>query len=155
MDFNSIAELEKYLMGELQKTMESQVVKEVRDTMRESIVAHVYSFPPSSRYTRRKEQGGLLDYKNMPYKVSRGSNSIAINLKNDTRASTMSFKNVANIVETGKGYTWTTSEYYRKEHMGDPVARKFTMPTAIKLQTSKRHVDALKKGLRNKGITVT
>ncbi|MDR6779337.1 hypothetical protein J2W98_003617 [Paenibacillus peoriae] len=141
MDFNNLTDLMKHLNEQISETLEVDVSKTVRETMKEKIEEEVYSvYPHPSTYQRQREHGGLIDDENIEIKMV-GKDTVSVESKRMDDG-----RNVSEIVETGEGYQ------YSFPYAG--VARPFTEATREELENSGLVEAALYRGLRKKGLDV-
>ncbi|QAV21704.1 hypothetical protein PC41400_14450 [Paenibacillus chitinolyticus] len=97
----------------------------------------VYDVYQPKKYDRSGYQGGLIDPSNIEVKIN-GSLLSVESVRNDED------RNVSEIVETGKGYT------YNFEYAGKP--RPFTDTTREELRESNKLIHSMKNGLHKRGI---
>jgi hypothetical protein len=141
--FKSLDHLYKYIKKEVNKSLDKDVSRVVKDEMKKVIEEVVYNAYEPSQYDRQKDDGGLLDESNIKHGVENGQLWIR-NTRSDEG------KDVAEIVETGVGYDWERSRIYKMQ----PFPRPFHEETKENLEKNKKHVDALKDSLKNKGFDI-
>jgi hypothetical protein len=140
VDFNSLTDLLNHLNEQVAESLEVDVGKTVRETMKEKIKEEVYSVYTPTVYQRQGEHGGLTDDENIEVKMI-GKDTVSIeSIRMDDG------RNVSEIVETGEGYQ------YSFPFAG--VARPFTEATREELENNGAIEAALYKGLRKKGLDV-
>ncbi|MDY8021269.1 hypothetical protein [Paenibacillus polymyxa] len=141
MDFTNLTDLMNHLNEQVVESLEADVGKTVRETMKEKIKEEVYAvYPHPSVYQRQKEHGGLIDDENIEVKMI-GKDTVSIeSVRMDDG------RNVSEIVETGEGYQ------YSFPYAG--VARPFTEATREELENNGAIEAAFYKGLRKKGLDV-
>jgi len=148
-------ELFKFIEGAVQTTLENDVANHAKDVLKDKIQTVVYDQYDPTEYERKYSNGGLLDDENIEIKKGKGSISIRSTRTNDDDTDgrdgyARGTKDVASILETGTGYTWTRSAIYQMQ----PYPRPFHYETFLEMQKTLSHVDALKRGLKRLGISV-
>ena len=151
--YSELVRIERLLQPAINKTMEREVHGTVQSTMIRMIKEHVYdAYTPKGRepYQRRRTSGGLEDPDNI---VGYWLDDYTYAIENITTGNKDvgfdSDKKIAPIIETGIGYNWTRSQIYN-----NPFPRPFIKETRNKLASSKKHIKALKHGLRSRGFNV-
>lgn len=160
--FKNLKDLEKYLNNIVKESMK-EVAETVRDVEQETIDKEVYDkYHPSSVdgepwiYQRRREHGGLKDRKNMIEHINETENGVEMTIENVTTGSD-NHERIDDLIEYGDG---TNGKQYDFKKNRDDTAwqylrgRPFTKSTAEELERSKRHVETLKRELRDRGINV-
>jgi hypothetical protein len=144
MNFNSIAELEKYLNEKINSALRNEVADTARDTMQEHVMSDVYSkYQPSSPPSGYVRSGDL--YKDIVTQMV-DDNTVSIeDLARDEETGRL----IAPIVEYGVGYTWKDSRIYQMQ----PFERPFVEETAKDLENGKAR-NALAQGLKRQGLDV-
>lgn len=155
-----ITKLQQQLAPKINAALSREVLQAIIYAECKAIDDEVYSMPTSGRYTRRRDNGGLLDPSNIQGRVTDGTLEV-VNVTRPNRylngvshydglSTTPGSASLAGIVEHGvydphgAGYDyWKVAE-----------ARPFTAKTAEDLKKSGAHIVALKKGLRRQGIKV-
>jgi hypothetical protein len=136
--FNNLNDLFKHLEKQANSVLKNEVAEEVIRTMQEKIEDEVYSVYEPRVYERQGYQGGLVDPKNIEVTVE-SDNTIAVeNIRFDGD------REVAQIVESGQGYQFDFP------YNGAP--RPFTEKTREELQSTDRLNQAMKQGLKKRGI---
>lgn len=156
----TLRRLQEQLAPKIDSTLTKEVLQAVSDAEGKAIYDEVYSMPTSGRYTRRWDNGGLLDPDNVQGSVANGTLAVVnvtkpnpylngIN-RYDGLSTTPGSASLADIVEHGIYDSHGAGYDYWK----DAEARPFTAKTAEDLKKSGAHVAALKKGLQRQGIKV-
>lgn len=138
-------DLAKYVQAQINSVLENEIATEVSETMIEHIEKDVYQ-----SYTPYNASGTDYHY-HRTYKL-RDKSSISkfvangvLTVKNEAYAD-----DVIRTILTGKGYEWGIVR-----NLDDEIgARPFIETTVQELQATGRHVDAMKKGLKMRGIDV-
>lgn len=141
-EFNNLKELQSFLKSKINKSLIENVSPVVKETMHDSVDSIVYLEYSPVVYERRMDKGGLSDISIMDDElISDGVLSVS-NGQPDSLVET---------VITGEGYTyhpWNgTRGAYEKP-------RDFISNTVETLKKTKRHVNALRDGLKKQGINV-
>lgn len=134
----------KKLDNAVNDSLENEVYNVAVEVMKEEIeekVYKAYNSHASKPYVRRYDKGGLLDDKNIRKKIYKSKHSI--NIKNMTDNG-----KTVDVVESGKGYTWTASEIYKMQ----PFPRPFHKPAEEELINSGKAKRALIKGIKRNGF---
>lgn len=137
-DFSSLNALFNYLQRQVNSSMEHEVANEVVNVVRDHVQTDVYdAYQPTGTYVRQNQ---LL-------------NNVKSELIEDgtieiTDVRTDGGKNVTEIVEYGRGYTWSP------ELDTEIGPRPFLENSIDDLSMNKQHVDTLRKSLINKGLQV-
>lgn len=127
----------RHIEKQIQDTMVNEVADTVKDNMTEAVHTSVYDAYSPQYYKRRMNNGGLSDTQNM--EVTEIQNGISVhnaapldNGRNDY--------NLDEIIVYGLG--------------NQPFERDFYAETAERLQENQEHTEALKQGLKKRGIEV-
>lgn len=137
-DFKSLSELEKYLNSKIQSALKNEVAETTIQTMQKHIESDVYAVYEPKQYVRKGYQGGLSDPHNIEVEVI-DDNTISVeNIRFDGD------REVAQIVESGKGYQ------YKFDYYGVP--RPFTENTREELKNTDQLKKSMKQGLKRQGI---
>lgn len=133
--FNDINSLFKHIETQIQDTMTNEVAETIKDNMTESIQETVYNAYAPKYYSRRMQNGGLIDKSYM--EVTEIPNGISVRdvAPLDNGSSQYALDEI--IVE-GMGYM--------------PYPRDFYEECKDRLSVNKEHVTALKNGLKHRGI---
>ncbi|OMD71219.1 hypothetical protein [Paenibacillus odorifer] len=143
MEFKSLKELERYLNKQIAQSLKNDVGNGVaRKKLKENIESEVYDKYDPVMYERQRENGGLLDDKNIIVEMI-DNNTVSVESHRMDRN-----RNVGVIVETGIGYNEDWSFPYT--HKGRP----FTEVTREELMNDGSVEDALIKGLKKQGLDV-
>lgn len=137
---NNFFELQKMINAGINNALQNEVEKVVRQTLKENIIIEVYDKYNPTQYQRT---GGLYQDENI--QTTRGVNEIIVRSIREEEG-----RDIAEIIETGVGYTWTSSTIYNMQ----PFPRPFHATTAQELASSQKHVDALYRGLKRQGFDV-
>lgn len=137
MTFKNLNSLCRHIEKQIQDTMVNEVADTVKDNMTEAVHTSVYDAYSPQYYNRRMNNGGLSDTHNM--EVTEIKNGISVhnatpldNGRNDY--------NLDEIIVYGLG--------------NQPFERDFYAETAERLQENQEHMEALKQGLKKRGIEV-
>lgn len=137
MTFKNIKTLFKHIEEQVQDTMTNEVADAVTENMAEAVHTSVYDAYNPQYYNRRMNNGGLSDTQNM--EVTEIQNGISVhdaasldNGRNDY--------NLDEIIVYGLG--------------NQPFERDFYAETAERLSENQEHTEALKQGLKKRGIEV-
>ena len=127
----------RHIEKQIQDTMVNEVADTVKDNMAEAVHTSVYDAYSPQYYNRRMNNGGLSDTHNM--EVTEIKNGISVhnaapldNGHNDY--------NLDEIIVYGLG--------------NQPFERDFYAETAERLQENQEHTEALKQGLKKRGIMI-
>lgn len=136
--FNNLNDLFKHLEKQANSVLKNEVAEEVIRTMQEKIEDEVYSVYEPRVYERQGYQGGLVDPKNIEVTVE-SDNTIAVeNIRFDGD------REVAQIVESGQGFQF--------DFPYNGVPRPYTEKTKEELRNTDRLNQAMKQGLKKRGI---
>jgi hypothetical protein len=144
-DFKSLAELEKYLTQKVNNALEQEVSHVARNTLKEHVIDDVYDKYEPTQYQRHGADGGLLDDENIYTGLVDDGELVIRSTRVDEEDPS---KDVAAIVEYGRGYDWTKSKIYQMQ----PFPRPFHRETARELDEKGLAKKALEKGLNRQGI---
>ena len=165
MRVNNLKELEAELKKRIQNALVNEVNDVVQDVMQDHIISDVYDVYDPVMYTRRMNNGGLLDRDNI---VSDLKGDLRLSVKNvtlgDKYYSLRTYdksggytskpmisqnynKPIAGVIETGEGYDVKGWEY-------DGVPRPFMRNTYEDLRDNHYHTIAMKNGLERQGLEV-
>lgn len=166
--FSNIKDLEKYVQGQVKKTVKSpQVLSAFRQAMVDSVYTEVYDYYEPRVYERRYEDGGLSDARNMVFtehKLDR--KTFTSNFENLTVGSdsevyghptdSMSGYFISELIEKGSDFQHNSPSnsengwYDPEGKWADP--RPFAKATAIKLDKTTHNKilkNALEHGINN------
>lgn len=156
MRVNNLKEFEKELKKRINNALVNEVSDTVKDVMTDHIIRDVYDKYDPIAYTRRLNDGGLLDRDNM---LSDLKGDGVLSVKNitlgdkyytfagDVHISQNYNKPIAGIIESGEGYDVHNWEY-------DGVERPFMKNTAQDIKDNHYHTLAMKQGLERQGLEV-
>ena len=155
VEVNSLKALEAELYSRIDKALENEVGKYVKDVMQAVIKHDVYDAYTPKMYHRRGGHDGLADKENIKAVAEDGvltvTNTTMAYPYLDMEQNTLSQNAgqlLAPIIESGDGYDYTKWAYY-----GRP--RPFMHNTEIELSNSKWAIEAmLAEGLIRQGIEV-
>lgn len=161
--FNNLKDLFKHINNQITDTLQNEVSEKVKDVQSDKVREVVYGGYTSQKpkYDRRNGNGGLADKSNMKSTVTSSGNDSTLEVKNvadsnpnvDYTAGTNAPNYLAGIIEYGRdsglySYNRTGTE---SEFMSP---RPFTEETVDELERTEGHVDAMKTGLKKRGIDV-
>lgn len=165
MRVNNLKELETELKKRIQNALANEVNDVVGDVMQDHIIQDVYDVYDPVIYSRRMNNGGLLDRDNI---VSDFRGELGLSVKNITlgdkyyslrtysksggyTSTPMISQNynkpIVGVIETGEGYDVKGWEY-------DGVPRPFMKNTYEDLKDNHYHTIAMKNGLERQGLEV-
>lgn len=137
MTFKNLNSLCRHIEKQIQDTMVNEVADTVKDNMTEAVHTSVYDAYSPEYYKRRMNNGGLSDTHNM--EVTEIQNGISVhnaapldNGRNDY--------NLDEIIVYGLG--------------NQPFERDFYAEIVERLQENQEHTEALKQGLKKRGIMI-
>lgn len=139
-NFNSVKDLLAYAQKQVNSTLKNEVAVEAVNTLKEHIVTDVYDVYSPQYYERKGAQGGFLDEDNIEVEVVDDETISVDSIRFDGN------RDVAQIVESGQGYM-NDFEY-------NGVPRPFTENTREELRSSNRLQNAMKRGLKKRGLDV-
>lgn len=139
MTFKNLDILFKHIEKQVQDTMVNEVADAVKDNMAEAVQTNVYDVYTPMYYKRRMQNGGLIDKDNM--EVTEIPNGIYVRdvapLDNGRIRSDFSLDE---IIVNGLG--------------NQPFSRDMYAETEDRLSNNNEHIEALKQGLKKRGINV-
>jgi hypothetical protein len=141
-EFNSLADLEKFLNQKIKVALEKDVKKQAIKTMQEHVVDDVYDKYEPTQY---KRTGGLAQEKNIIGNMINDNTLEIENIRKDEDTG----RYVAPVVESGIGYTWEDSKIFNMQ----PFPRPFVENTAKELESGLAK-QALAEGLRKQGLDI-
>lgn len=121
----------------------NEVNETVRETLKQNVQTEVYDKYTPQGINPYQRTGGLLEDKNIE-STFLGNELIVRSIRSENG------RDIAEVIESGEGYTWTESTIYGMQ----PFARPFHATTAQELQSTQAHVLAMARGLRRQGIKV-
>lgn len=138
MTFKNLNSLCRHIEKQIQDTMVNEVADTVKDNMTEAVHTSVYDAYSPQYYNRRMNNGGLSDTQNM--EVTEIQNGISVH-------------NAAPL-DNGRNDYDLDDIIVNRGVLGYPQGRDFYAETADKLQENQEHTEALKQGLKKRGIEV-
>ncbi len=139
MAFKNLDTLFKHIQKQVNDTMKNEVADAVKDNMAEAVQTSVYDAYSPMYYKRRMQNGGLIDKDNM--EVTEIPNGISVRdvapLDNGRIRSDFSLDE---IIVNGLG--------------NQPFSRDMYAETEDRLSNNNEHIEALKQGLKKRGINV-
>ena len=143
---SQLKKIEKQLQSKIQDALNNEVKEVVVETLLSHVKTDIYDYYTPKIYERKYDDGGLADEANI--KTSVKGNTLSVeNVRKDGS------KNVAEIVETGEGYTYGEPAYSNPPYSYQNP-RPFTENTRVELRETGKHVDALKKGLKRNNVNI-
>lgn len=138
-DFSDLESLWTYVKDEVKDIAKNEIVEKIKDVEQKVIQEVVLDAYKPSYYDRRSEgesNDGLISRDNMVADYVESSNSIYIEMTNDTKGNS-DYPNSTNdyideIIEYGTDYTWQNSKIYKDM----PFPRPFTKETQKRLDNS-------------------
>ena len=134
------------LENAIHRAMQSTVADEVKLAIMESVQENVYDKYEPTQYKRRGVNGGLADPNMMDQTYDVGAMTLEIR---SSGKGAHGRKDVAEIVESGQGYTWKKSEI--AQH---PFPRPFHRPAEERLAQGNEIDNAIKSELLKAGFDV-
>lgn len=138
MTFKNLNSLCRHIEKQIQDTMVNEVADTVKDNMTEAVHTSVYDAYSPQYYNRRMNNGGLSDTQNI--EVTEIKNGIAVH--------------DAASLDNGRNDYSLDEIIVNRGVLGYPQSRDFYAETADKLQENQEHTEALKQGLKKRGIEV-
>ncbi len=135
MKFNNINSLLDHIKNNVKQTLKEDVADIVKENMAEEIQTNVYNAYHPMFYERRGTQGGLGDKSNMEAKVE---------------GTTLTVKDIAPL-DNGRT-DWELDEIVCKGYGNMPFARDFYGDIKERLEENGDHIEALRYGLKKRGI---
>ncbi len=138
MTFKNLNSLCRHIEKQIQDTMVNEVADTVKDNMAEAVHTSVYDAYNPQYYNRRMNNGGLSDTQNI--EVTEIQNGISVH--------------DAAPLDNGRNDYSLDDIIVNRGVLGYPQSRDFYTETADKLQENQEHTEALKQGLKKRGIEV-
>lgn len=138
MTFKNINTLFKHIEEQVQDTMVNEVADTVKDNMAEAVQTSVYDAYNPQYYNRHMNNGGLSDTHNM--EVTEIPNGISVH--------------DAAPLDNGRNDYDLDDIIVNRGVLGYPHGRDFYAETAERLSENQEHTEALKQGLKKRGIEV-
>lgn len=137
MTFNNLNDLFKHIEEDVNNTLENEVAETVKDDLLVSIHNDVYSAYSPEHYKRRMVNGGFSNRSNLEATVYDG---------------VLKVRDVAPLDNGQTGYA--LDDIIIHGYGNQPFARNYISRTEERLRDTKDHVEALKSGLKKRGIDV-
>ncbi len=137
MTFKNLNSLCRHIEKQIQDTMVNEVADTVKDNMTEAVHTSVYDAYSPQYYNRRMNNGGLSDTQNM--EVTEIQNGISVHN--------------ATPLDNGRN-DYSLDEIIVYGLGNQPFERDFYAETVERLQENQEHTEALKQGLKKRGIEV-
>lgn len=138
MTFKNLNSLCRHIEKQIQDTMVNEVADTVKDNMAEAVQTSVYDAYSPQYYKRRMNNGGLSDTQNM--EVTEIQNGISVH--------------DAAPLDNGRNDYSLDDIIVNRGVLGYPHGRDFYAETAERLSENQEHTEALKQGLKKRGIEV-
>ncbi|MBE6845441.1 MAG: hypothetical protein E7508_07000 [Ruminococcus sp.] len=122
---------------DIQDTLKNEVAETVKDNLQTAIQEGVYNAYTPKLYKRRKNNGGLLDRRNMESRIDGNTLTVRDNAPLDNGRTNYALDD---IIVNGLGYM--------------PFPRDFYSECADRLDETGEHTEALKRGLKKMGYNV-
>lgn len=159
-EFSKWSDLEKYLKKQIKDALANEVKSEVVETERRHVQKDVYEVYNPKMYKRRKENGGLMDEKNI---VGVMLSDDTLEVENKTPANpygipqervTTEGKNLPGLIEFGDDNGYGRYDFPPSDGEDDSYMfpRPFISNTVEELKNSKAHISALANGLLRHNI---
>ena len=106
----NLKQLKKKLIHIITKAIVENVIEDIKDLHIEKIEKHVYKVYKPKKYSRRKDNGGLTDKKNMKTEIIKNANSVELKFSNVTKSNPKNLpegytsEKIAGNIEYGKRY---------------------------------------------------
>lgn len=143
-NFKDFKSLESYLKKKIDNALENEVAETIKSTQQEVIQDVVYEAYTPKFYERRgRDGGGLGDIENMHSTVKDG----VLTVTNLTEPNPDYEHNLLK-----SQYIDTAVEYGQRYDYFNPGARPFNETTIERLQNNKKHIEAIRRGLKRQGI---
>jgi hypothetical protein len=153
--FKNFEQLEEYLRTQIKEVLVDVVVPVIKEIEIEVIAKEVYAvYPNPKQYDRRGSNQGLLDIENIHHYYHEDGTLYSI--RNETRKY-QSNEYLAPLIEYGHFQARALGDIgYEHPRYGLAYMRPrpFTEKTFERLESTKEHVIAMKKGLENRAINV-
>ena len=152
-EFNSILELEKWLLPKLQSVMQNEVAEVIKKEESNQIKQKLYAEFEPLAYERRKDNDGLSDVRNMIATTKTNIHGVTTVIENMTKGNPKygykpNDEYIAGIIANGGHYQYhsdVTSPYYERPRLVNTY-------TVEALQGNRRHISAIIEGLQKYGI---
>lgn len=159
--FNSLNELNAYILSKVQKATEISVANDVKQLESKNVNDIVYSSYSPRMYERDMLEGGLADTDNMHHDIATGINSVELTVENKTLNNpdynpyNKSPFEIAGLVEYGSDNGYGYYDYPRRNK--DPEVYTYLQPRPF-IEKTKQDLEDGKarefyvKGLRSQGL---
>lgn len=137
MTFKNLNDLMKHITKDVSDVLQHEVADTVKSHMQEAIQTTVYDAYDPEHYTRRMENGGLLDGDNIEAAVS---------------GDTLTVRDVAPLDNGRTDYA--LDDIVIHGYGNQPFPRDYISTTEERLIKTNDHVEAMKQGLKKKGYNV-
>ena len=142
--FTSLSQLEAYLNEKIQIALDKNVAPVVKESIQTAVSDVVYGAGSPNRYIRRNLRGGSLgDVGEMNHEIS--GNTLIVTDDAKSKLPWENGRSLAENIEYGYGENWYSVS--RPFINGEDGARNI-------LREDKSHIEAMKDGLRELGLTV-
>ena len=141
MSSNSIDDILRIIRETVTDVANNEMKEEAKNIVSKHVNSDVYSYRPKGDYKRRRDNGGMSDKNNIRVDVKGKGSGIEMEIE-ETATGRNGFAYLDKVTEDGTGGRWN----------GSPPARPFMKNSAIELEN--KSVQALKKGLKNRGLKV-
>lgn len=157
--FNSLNELFAHIKQQLADTMNDEVAHVVKFEEQRQIERVVYdAYPEPYVYERRMyNDGGLQDIEMMVSEIQKTSDGVILSVVNMAKGQDQEDLYIAPLVEYGHNSGHGSYQYtYNRSHDSWRYlqSRPFTEATVEALSRSGKHVQALKEGMKKRGINI-
>lgn len=143
--------VERKLKSDVKDVLRMYVAPAVKEEIAQAVETEVYEKYTPTQYSRRgATHGGLQDPDVMDVEVADAGEDIVLAVQDLSRDDEDTNIYVADIVESGKGYTWEASKIYRMQ----PFPRPFHKVAQEQFIKSGQFEKTLKEGIRAKGYKI-
>ena len=143
---NDAEVIKEKLENAIHRAMQSTVADEVKLAIMESVQENVYDAYTPTSYKRRGTSGGLADPNMMDQTYDAATMTLEVR---SSGKGAHGRKDVAEVVESGQGYTWKESEIAKH-----PFPRPFHKPAEERLAQGNEIDNAIKAELLKAGFDV-
>ncbi|HEY8805730.1 MAG TPA: hypothetical protein VIM42_11625 [Clostridium sp.] len=156
--FNSMQDLEAFILKKIQIAMVDTVAIEVKQLESQNVKETVYNVYSPKEYIRREDNGGLSDVGNMEHETFKAGNMVILNVENKTMSNPNYNPNgkspfeITGLVEYGDNNGFGEYDYKSSSDYLDP--RPFIEKTKQELNNGLART-MLIKGLIKQGISTT
>jgi hypothetical protein len=145
------------LDSEMKEIVDNDVAEVVKEIQSQEVHDTVYDVYTPFRYERRSDYGGLSDTRNMFHTVADTMNGLQLTIRNNTTGSYDNNFQIAGLIEYGHDMGYGSYDYdYNRENTEWKFMqpRPFISNTILRLERTLEHVNAMRRGLQNKGFKV-